>query len=81
MKPLTIKVGTLVKIGVGITALNFAMDLGKATMFKAFKISNPEEADKVMEAMETAVNAEEIPFYKKIRLKVVKSLCKTFTEE
>lgn len=81
MKPLTIKVGTLIKIGVGVAALNFAMDLGKATMFKAFKINNPEEADKMMDAMDTAVNTEGIRFHKKIRLKVVKSLCKTLTEE
>lgn len=81
MKPLTIKVGTLIKIGVGVAALNFAMDLGKATMFKAFKISNPEEADKMMDAMDTAVNTEGIQLHKKIRLKVVKSLCKTLTEE
>lgn len=81
MKPLTIKVGTLIKIGVGVAALNFAMDLGKATMFKAFKISNPEEADKMMDAMDAAVNTEGIRLHKKIRLKVVKSLCKTLTEE
>ena len=81
MKPLTIKVKTLIKIGMGVAIFDFAVDLGKAVMFKAFKVKSPEEADKMMDTMNAAIDSEELSFYKKIKLKTVRGLCKLITEE
>lgn len=81
MKTATIKVKTLVKVGLGLVALGFAKDLGKATMFKAFKASNPEEADKMMEVMNEVDDIKGASRYQKIRIKIVRGLCKALTEE
>lgn len=81
MKPATIKVKTLVKVGLGAAALNFAMDLGKAVMFKAFKASSPEEANKMMEVMNEVDEIKGASRYQKIRIKIVRGLCKALTEE
>lgn len=81
MKPVTIKLKTLMKAGLGVVALNYAMDLGKAVMFKAFEANSPEEANKMMEMMNNVDDFERLSRYQKIRIKIVRGLCKALTEE
>ena len=81
MKTATIKVKTLVKVGLGLVALGFATDSGKAIMFRAFKESNPEEANKMMEVMNGVDDIKGASRYQKIRIKIVRGLCKALTKE
>lgn len=63
MKPLTIKVGTLVKIGLGV-ALSAARDV------------NPETADTLMKCVDEMLDSKDYSVLDKLRLKVVKGTYK-----
>lgn len=74
MKPLTIKAGTLVKVGLGMAAIELAADIGKASMLSAIRKINPESADKMVEAIDIAINSNRYHGLKKCKLKIVKGI-------
>lgn len=76
MKPLTIKVETLAKIGLGIAATELACDVGKAIMFRSFEEVNSETADGMLKALDRCINSGRYHGLKKCRLKIVKGMCK-----
>ena len=74
MKP---EIKALVKFGVAVAALNFAMDLGKACMFKAFKVKSPEVAKEMLKFMDDVDKYKDVlPINKRLRIKWVKKMCK-----
>lgn len=74
MKP---EIKALVKFGVAVAALNFAMDMGKACMFKAFKVNSPEAAEEMLKLMDDVDKYKDVlPINKRIRIKRVKKMCK-----
>lgn len=81
MKPTSIIVEALVKIGLGILVTNLAIDMGKAYMFSAVKEMNPGAADDIMNALEYGVNCDEIKGHTKCRLKIVRYMCRAFTAD
>lgn len=71
------EIKALVKFGVAVAALNFAMDMGKACMFKAFKVKNPEAAEEMLKFMDNVDDYKDVlPINKRIRIKRVKKMCK-----
>lgn len=76
MKPLTIKVGTLAKIGLVIAATELGCDVGKAIMFRSVEVINSKTADEMLEALDMCINSGKFHGLKKCRLKIVKGLCK-----
>lgn len=81
MKPLTIKVGTLAKIGLGIAAIDLASDVGKAIMFRSVEVINSKTADEMLEALDMCINSGKFHGLKKCRLKIVKGMCKATTKD
>ena len=74
MKP---EIKALVKIGVAVAALNFAMDIGKACMLKAFRVKIPEAAEEMLKFLDNIDNYKDvIPTSKQLRLKWIRKLCK-----
>ena len=74
MKP---EIKALVKFGVAVSALNFAMDIGKACMFKAFRVKSPEAAEEMLKFMDNIDDYKDvIPISKQLRLKWIRKLCK-----
>ena len=80
MKPLTIKAGTLVKVGLGMAAIELAADIGKASMLSAVRKINPESADKMVEAIDIAINSNRYHGLKKCKLKIVKGICEALNK-
>ena len=76
MKPLTIKVGTLVKIGLGVAAAEVALDMGKGIMLSAVKDANSETADTVMNCIDEMLDSKDYSVLNKLKLKVVKGTYK-----
>lgn len=81
MKPLTIKVETLAKIGLGVLAIELATDIGKASMLRTVKKINSETADTMMDAMDFGINCGEFRGLKKCRLKIIRGMCKAIIKE
>lgn len=81
MKPLTIKVGTLAIIGLGVAVAELAADIGKASMFKVVKIVNSETANEVLEAMDIAIDSNKYHGLTKCKLKIVRGMCKVCTKD
>ena len=81
MKPLTIKAGTLMKVGLGVAVIELAADMGKAAMFKAVKKINSETANEVLEALDACINSNRYHGLKKYKLKIVRGMCKSHTNE
>lgn len=81
MKPLTIKVGTLAKIGLGVATAELIFDLGKATMLKAVKSVNSETADEVMKALDYGINSKDYHGLRKLKIKIVRGAYKELTEK
>lgn len=65
MKPLTIKVETLAKIGLGVLAIELATDMGKASMLRMVK----------------KINSDRFHGLDKIKLKIVRGMCKACIED
>ena len=76
MKPLTIKVGTLAKIGLGVAVVELAADMGKAAMLRAVKKINSETANEVLEIMDVGINSNRYHGLEKCKLKIVRAICK-----
>lgn len=81
MKPLTIKVGTLAKVGLGIAAIELAADIGKASMFTVVKIVNSEAADQILESLDASINSNRYRSLRKCKLKIVRGMCKAFIKD
>lgn len=81
MKPLTIKAGTLVKIGLCVAVVELAADIGKAAMLKAVKKINSETANEVLEALDAGINSNKYHGLKKCKLKIVRGMCKACTND
>lgn len=81
MKPLTIKVETLAKIGLGVLAIELATDMGKASMLRMVKKINSETADEVLDAMDIGINSDRFHGLDKIKLKIVRGMCKAFIKD
>jgi hypothetical protein len=81
MKPLTIKVETLAKIGLGVLAIELATDMGKASMLRMVKKINSETADEVLDAMDIGINSDRFHGLDKIKLKIVRGMCKACIED
>lgn len=81
MKPLTIKVETLAKIGLGVLAIELATDMGKASMLRMVKKINSETADEVLDAMDIGINSDRFHGLDKIKLKSVRGMCKACIED
>lgn len=74
MKP---EIKALVKFGVAVAALNFATDIGKACMFKAFEANSHEAAEEMLKLMDDVDKYKDVlPINKRIRIKLVKKICK-----
>lgn len=76
MKTMTIKVGTLVKLGLVVAAMELASDMGRAAMFTAVKQYDEETADGIIGIFDDAINDKRWPRRKRIKLKIVRSMCK-----
>ena len=75
MKP---EIKALVKFGVAVSALNFAMDIGKACMFKGFEVSHPEAAEDMLKFMDECIKRKDlVPITRRLKIKLVKKLCKS----
>lgn len=81
MKPLTIKVGTLVKVGLGVAAVNAAYFIGKGDMLSTVEKVNPETAGKILKAMDEALDSKTRPMLDKLKLKIVKGTYKIKPKE
>lgn len=81
MKPLTIKVETLAKIGLEVLAIELATDMGKASMLRMVKKINSETADEVLDAMDIGINSDRFHGLDKIKLKIVRGMCKACIED
>lgn len=82
MKPLTIKVEkTLAKIGLVVLAMELGADIGRACMLRAVKKINSETADEVLDAMDIGINSDEFHGLDKIKLKIVRGMCKACIED
>lgn len=76
MKPLAIKVGTLVKIGLGVAAAEAAYAMGKGVALSAARDANPETADTIMKCVDEMLDSKDYSVLDKLRLKVVKGTYK-----
>lgn len=72
-----IKIKTLAKFGVIVAALEFALDMGKACMFKGFEVSHPEAAEDMLKFMDECIKRKDlVPITRRLKIKWVKKLCK-----
>ncbi len=76
MKPLTIIVGTLVKIGLGVAAAEVAYAMGKGVALSAARDVNPETADTLMKCVDEMLDSKEYSVLDKLRLKIIKGTYK-----
>lgn len=80
MKSITIKLDTLVKIGLVMALIEMAADIGKASMFKSIRVINPETADAEMEVLDSAINSGRYTGLKKKKLKFIRFMCKALND-
>lgn len=81
MKPLTIKVGTLVKIGLGVAVVNAAYFMAKGDMLSVVKGVNPETADEILEVIDETLNSKTCSMLNKLKLRIIKGTYKIETSK
>ena len=74
------EIKALAKIGITAAVLIYAMDLGKAKMFKVVKDVNPKIAEEILQCMKDVDDCDMLPAYKKARVKFVLKLCKRISK-